>query len=313
MKKPLFRGVGTALVTPFDRDGRLDLKMLESILIFQMENHVDAVILCGTTGESPTLSDREKTRLFRSAVQLCGGIIPVIAGVGSNDTLHTQRLCEAAQSCGVDGVLCVTPYYNKTTQTGAVQHFRAVASACTLPMILYNVPSRTGLDLSVETVLTLAEEQNICGIKEACGNMEKIAQILAACPKGFSVWSGNDQETLPVLSLGGDGVISVSSNLLPNMVHYTCENFWKGNIALAAKLQQQLVPLNRLLFQKTNPIPVKALMPEVGFDCGPCRLPLEQLSAADKAMYAKAAEAVLKPLLKSTVQESDPDKVNYSD
>ncbi len=293
MKKLLFRGAATALVTPFTPQGELDEEMLRRLLRYQLENGAAAVVLCGTTGESPVLSLQEKQRIFQNGVSVCGGRIPVIAGVGDNDTNHTVQAAKMAEQCGVDGLLVVTPYYNKTTQRGAIQHYEKVLEATTLPVILYNVPSRTGVDLSVETVCRLAEFPTAAGIKEAAGNMEKIALLRAACPRDFAIYSGNDADTLPVLALGGEGVISVTSNLLPNVVNFLCQAFWNGNYEIALRNQLLLAPLNRLLFETVNPLPVKAAMEAIGFPCGQCRLPLEQLTPEQRTALLER----IRPLL----------------
>ncbi len=297
MKEELFCGAGTALVTPFNAAGELDTAMLERLIDHQLTNHIDALILCGTTGESATLSIQEKLEIFRIGVRLCKGRIPVIAGVGSNDTRRTVELAKAAAECGVDGLLVVTPYYNKTTQNGAIQHFEAVAGATALPILLYNVPSRTGLDLSVETIKTLSAHPQIIGIKEACGSMEKCAQILYHCPSDFALYSGNDADTLPILALGGKGVISVSSNLVPNVVHSICAAALSKNIGSAQKWNRLLTPLNALLFEKVNPLPVKQLMQAVGLPCGSCRLPLEQMTPLQQEALLRRAEPILAQLL----------------
>lgn len=296
MKKRLFSGVGTALVTPFDQTDHLNETVLRQMLRFQLANGADAVILCGTTGESATLSDKEKQRIFSVGAEELGGKLPLIAGVGSNDTHHTQKLAKIAEQCGVDGLLVVTPYYNKTTQAGAVQHFVSVADQTALPVLLYNVPSRTGMDLSADTVATLAAHPNIVGIKEACGNMEKIARMRATCPEDFLIYAGNDTEILPVLALGGSGVISVSSNLLPNMVHCICTAFVRGDLAAARQLQLRLLPLTELLFRLVNPICVKPLMELIGFPCGEARLPLEQLDNDQKTELRSMAQPILQAL-----------------
>lgn len=293
MKKQLFRGVGTALVTPFTPQGMLDISMLEKLIIRQRDNGADAIVLCGTTGESATLSDAEKALVFRTGVRLCHKKIPVIAGVGSNDTQHTIRLASMAARCGADGLLVVTPYYNKTSQKGAYQHFEAVAGATRLPILLYNVPSRTGMDLSAETVCRLSKLPTVVGLKEACGNMEKVARILSGSAEDFYVYSGNDSETLPIMALGGCGVISVTSNLLPNVVHSLCQECEAGRWMTAQKLQQKLMPLNSLLFEQVNPIPVKALMECIGMPCGNCRLPLEQLTESAKQKLQRRGTVLL--------------------
>lgn len=294
MRKKLFRGVATALVTPFTADGQLDIATLQRLLTWQLEQGADALVLCGTTGESAVLSDAEKQQLLEVAVRVCGGRCPVIAGVGSNDTAHTVRLARMAAGCGVDGLLVVTPYYNKTTQAGAAQHYEAVAAATPLPILLYNVPSRTGMDLVVETILRLAELPTVAGIKEACGRMDKIARLCAEAPADFAVYAGNDAETLPVLALGGDGVVSVTSNLVPAALHELCQAFFAADLLRAHELQKRLTPLHTLLFSSLNPLHVKALMEAVGLPCGDCRLPLEQLNPAYRAALLQKARPLLR-------------------
>ncbi len=294
MKKTLFRGVATALVTPFSPDGTVDLSLLRQLLAYQIDNGIDAVVVCGTTGESPVLSTQEKESIFTTAAEACAGKIPVVAGVGDNDTRHTVQTARLAKRCGVDGLLVVTPYYNKTTQNGAVQHYMHILEDVALPMILYNVPSRTGMDLSVDTVCRIAEHPNAVGLKETCGNMEKFALLKNACPKDFAIYTGNDADTVPVLALGCDGVISVTSNLLPDVIHYMCSVFQSGAVSAAARIQLQLTPLNRLLFESINPIPVKAAMELLGFPCGQCRLPLEQLDPQQKELLLQRISPLLK-------------------
>lgn len=296
MKKRLFQGVGTALVTPFTPDNTLDVAMLEKLIHFQMEQGADALVLCGTTGESAVLSDAEKRQVIETGVRLGHGKLPVIAGVGSNSTAHTIQLARMAEDLGADGLLVVTPYYNKTTQVGAIQHYTAVAAATALPLLLYNVPSRTGMDLQVDTVCRLAQLQTVVGIKEAGGSMEKIARLRAACPADFAVYAGNDAETLPVLALGGAGVISVASNLLPGVLHRLCTAFWAGEQAETRQIQQKLTPLEQLLFEMVNPLVVKALMRTVQLPCGACRLPLEQLSEQQYQQLLQRARPLLAAL-----------------
>lgn len=294
MCKEVFHGVATALITPFEPSGAVNYSVLDELIRFQIRNHADALVLCGTTGECATLSEKEKTLVFSRAVRSSGGRVPVIAGIGSNDTDKTVSLAQKAEQCGVDALLAVTPYYNKTTQRGAVQHFTAVAESVGIPLILYNVPSRTGFDLSVETIARLAEIPGISGIKEACGSMEKITRLRFLCSPGFRIYAGNDADTLPVLALGGSGVISVASNLIPNVVHSLCSAFWSGNLEKAQQLQLQMTPLQQLLFESVNPINVKALMELIGFSCGACRLPLEQLEDGMKAELLMRGKEIMK-------------------
>lgn len=294
MSKEVFRGVATALITPFEPSGAVNYPMLDELINFQIRSKTDAIVLCGTTGECATLSEEEKICIFNRAVKYSDGKIPIIAGIGSNDTKKTVILAQKAEQCGVDALLAVTPYYNKTTQRGVVQHFTAVAQSVNLPLILYNVPSRTGFDISVEAIAKLAEIPGIVGIKEACGSMEKITRLRLLCPNEFSIYAGNDTDTLPILSLGGRGVISVASNLIPNVVHSLYDAFCSGNLEKAQRLQLQMTPLQQLLFESVNPINVKALMELIGFPCGACRLPLEQLEEKTKAKLLQRGNDLLK-------------------
>lgn len=279
MKEPLFTGVCTALVTPF-LDGKVNYPMLEQLLRRQLDAGVRAVVIAGTTGESPTLSDEEKLTMFRRAKDYVGEEMQIFAGTGSNDTHHAVALSIAAEKCGVDGLLVVSPYYNKATPSGLEAHYRAIASAVKIPVILYNVPSRTGVDIPVEVYQALATVPNILGVKEASTDMGKILRIRAKCPLDFQIWSGNDELTVPVLALGGAGVISVVSNILPEQMRYLAEAALDGDFDTAAALQCSLLPWTEFLFCEVNPIPVKAALKGFGFDCGPCRLPLSPLSPA---------------------------------
>lgn len=288
MDEPLFTGVCTALVTPF-LDGKVNYPMLEQLLRRQLDAGVRAVVIAGTTGESPTLSDEEKRTMFRRAKDYVGDEMIVIAGTGSNDTRHAVELSKAAEQCGMDGLLVVSPYYNKATPSGLEAHYRAIAKAVNIPMILYNVPSRTGVDIPVEVYQALSEVPNIVGVKEASTDLEKILRTRAHCPSRFQIWSGNDELTVPVVSLGGAGVISVLANLLPEQMRYMTEAALDGDFDTAAALQCSLLPWTDFLFIEVNPIPVKAALKYFGFDCGPCRLPLTELSA----LHQKKLEAML--------------------
>ena len=274
-RKPLFTGVCTALVTPFFR-GEVNYPMLERLLQMQLDAGIKAIVICGTTGESPTLSDKEKIEMFRRAKEYVGNRCLIVAGTGSNCTEHAVALSRAAEEVGVDGLLLVTPYYNKATKQGLFSHFSAIAAAVHIPCILYNVPSRTGVDIPVDVYRKLSRIPNIVGVKEAGGDIVKIAKILASCP-GFSVWSGNDDQIVPVMALGGSGVISVLSNVAPEKTKALADAAYHGDFDTAAALQLQLLPLIEALFSEVNPIPVKAAMGEIGFDCGPCRLPLTSM------------------------------------
>ena len=275
-QKPFFSGVCTALVTPFLQN-EVNYPMLERLLQFQMDAGIRNIVICGTTGESPTLSDTEKLELFRRSKAFVGENCRIIAGTGSNCTEHAVALSRAAEQTGVDGLLLVSPYYNKATPQGLYAHFSAIAAAVHIPCILYNVPSRTGVDIPVEIYRSLSRIPNIVGVKEACGDIVKIAKIKAVCP-GFSVWSGNDDQIVPVMSLGGAGVISVLSNVAPEKTKAMADAALDGDFDTAAALQIELLPLIQALFSQVNPIPVKAAMKEIGFDCGPCRLPLTELT-----------------------------------
>ena len=276
-QKPFFTGVCTALVTPFLQD-EVNYPMLERLLQFQMDAGIRNIVICGTTGESPTLSDTEKLELFRRSKAFVGENCRIIAGTGSNCTEHAVALSRAAEQTGVDGLLLVSPYYNKATPQGLYAHFSAIAAAVHIPCILYNVPSRTGVDIPVEIYRSLSRIPNIVGVKEACGDIVKIAKIKAVCP-GFSVWSGNDDQIVPVMSLGGAGVISVLSNVAPEKTKAMADAALDGDFDTASALQIELLPLIQGLFSQVNPIPVKAAMREIGFDCGSCRLPLTELSS----------------------------------
>ena len=277
MKKPFFTGVCTALVTPF-LNGSVNYPMMDLLLKRQIQAGVEAIVLCGTTGESPTLSDLEKLEIFRRGKQYAGDSCSVIAGTGSNDTQHALSLSKAAEDAGADALLVVSPYYNKATPDGLITHYAAIAGAVHIPIILYNVPSRTGVDIPVSVYQSLAQIPNIAGVKEASGDITKIARIRAACPEGFAVWSGNDDQAAAVMALGGSGVISVLSNVLPEQTVSMAQAALDGDFDTAADLQIKLLPLIEALFSEVNPIPVKAAMKLIGYDCGECRLPLTPIS-----------------------------------
>lgn len=277
MKKVLFSGACTALVTPF-LNGNVNYPMMELLLRRQMEAGIKAVVICGTTGESPTLSDNEKLEMFRRAKKYVGDNCIILAGTGSNCTEHAVALSKAAEAVGVDGLLVVSPYYNKATPDGLLTHYSAIAGAVHIPVVIYNVPSRTGVDIPVNVYQCLAQLPNIAGVKEASSDISKIAKIKAACPPDFSVWSGNDDQCAAVMSLGGAGVISVLSNVLPIETQALSQAALDGDFDTAADLQVKLLPLIELLFCEVNPIPVKAAMKLIGYDCGECRLPLTPIS-----------------------------------
>lgn len=281
MKKRLFTGLCTALVTPF-LDGEVNYPMLDVLIRRQIRSGVQAIVLCGTTGESATLSDEEKLHIFRRGVLASEGACKIIAGTGSNDTRHASELSVQAQRCGVDGLLVVTPYYNKATQAGLVKHYGMIADSVDIPVIAYNVPSRTGVDMSVDTCRELAKMPNLLGIKEANPDIVKSARIVAECGLDLPLYSGNDDLTVAVMALGGQGVISVASNVAPLKMNAMVTAALNGDYDLAALMQRKLLPLTDLMFCQVNPIPVKAAMQAIGYDCGDCRMPLDGLTPENR-------------------------------
>ena len=275
MHKPLFTGACTALVTPF-LDGKVNYPMMEQLLRRQIEAGITAVVIAGTTGESPTLSDEEKMELFRRCKEYAGNACKIIAGTGTNSTEHAVAQSIAAEEVGADALLVVSPYYNKSTPDGLFKHYLSIAHAVSLPIILYNVPSRTGVDIPVSVYQRLARVPNIVGVKEASSDITKIARIRLACGSDFTVWSGNDDQIVPVMALGGSGVISVLSNVYPRETNAMCLAALNGDFQTAAQMQLDFLPLIDLLFCEVNPIPVKEIMKHMGFDCGDCRLPLSR-------------------------------------
>ena len=277
MKNPLFTGVCTALVTPY-LGGNVNYPMMEQLLRRQVEAGIEAVVLCGTTGESPTLTDLEKLEMFRRGKRYVGDRCKIIAGTGSNSTRHTMELSMAAEQTGVDGLLLVSPYYNKATPEGLYAHYLAVAHSVSLPVILYNVPTRTGVDIPVSVYRRLSRIPNIAGVKESASDITKYTKILAQCGSSMAIWAGNDDMATPVIALGGKGVISVLSNILPTETQALARAALDGDFDTAAALQIRLQPLVEALFTEVNPIPVKQAMQFIGYDCGGCRLPLTPLS-----------------------------------
>lgn len=275
MDSVLFTGACTALVTPF-LGKSVNYPLLDRLLARQIDTGISAVVLCGTTGESATLTDAEKLAIIGRGKAFVRDRCTVIAGTGSNDTEHTVNLSRLAEQAGADALLVVTPYYNKATPGGLLEHYRAVAAGVRIPVIIYNVPSRTGVDIPVEVCQALAAVPNIAGIKEASSDISRVARLRAACPDSFAVWGGNDDQAAAVLSLGGSGVISVVSNLYPELMQALVSAGLDGDFDTAADLQLRLLPLIRALFREVNPIPVKAAMELLGWDCGRCRLPLTQ-------------------------------------
>lgn len=273
MDSVLFTGACTALVTPF-LGKSVNYPLLDRLLARQIDAGISAVVLCGTTGESATLTDAEKLAIIGRGKAFVRDRCTVIAGTGSNDTEHTVNLSRLAEQAGADALLVVTPYYNKATPGGLLEHYRAVAAGVRIPVIIYNVPSRTGVDIPEEVCQALAAVPNIAGIKEASSDISRVARLRAACPDSFAVWGGNDDQAAAVLSLGGSGVISVVSNLYPELMQALVSAGLDGDFDTAADLQLRLLPLIRALFREVNPIPVKAAMELLGWDCGRCRLPL---------------------------------------
>jgi 4-hydroxy-tetrahydrodipicolinate synthase len=281
MKTHLFTGVCTAMVTPF-LDGTVNYPMAEQLLKRQMDAGIQAVVVAGTTGEAPTLSDDEKLELFRRCKRYAGSNCTIIAGTGSNNTAHAVKMSIEAENAGVDALLVVTPYYNKTTSEGLIAHYLAIAQAVSIPIILYNVPTRTCVDIPVSVCRHLSAIENIVGIKEANPDISRVTQIKNACGNHFSVWSGNDDLTVPTIALGGQGIISVASNVTPASMLAMADAALAGDFDTAADLQQKLQALHDLMFCEVNPIPVKAALKRIGYDCGSCRLPLCALSDANQ-------------------------------
>ncbi|MCM1529896.1 MAG: 4-hydroxy-tetrahydrodipicolinate synthase [Alistipes sp.] len=290
MKNTIFTGAAIAIITPMNDDGSINYDVLGEMIDTQIENGTDAVVICGTTGEASTMTDEEHLECIRFAVQRTAKRVPVIAGTGSNDTAYAVKLSKEAESVGADALLLVTPYYNKTTQKGLIAHFTAVADAVNIPIVLYNIPGRTGMNMEVSTVKKLAEHRNIVAIKEASGNISYAAKLIAECGDVIDVYSGNDDMIVPLMSLGAKGVISVLSHVIPrethNMVQYCLDN----NFAEATKLQIEYLDLINNLFIEVNPIPVKEAMNMVGVNAGPCRLPLVEMSEEHKAVLRASLE-----------------------
>ena len=273
MNHPFFTGVCTALVTPFLKDS-VNYPMLEQLLRRQYDAGIRAVVICGTTGESATLTDEEKLTMFRYAKKSGPEDLRIIAGTGSNSTVHAIALSQAAQDAGADALLVVSPYYNKATPEGLYLHYAAIASSVQIPVILYNVPSRTGVDIPVEVYRRLSQSPNIAGVKEASSDIRKLARIRSQCPDHFTVWCGNDDLAVAAMALGAKGLISVVSNIDPEITGSMIGAALDGDFDTATALQLSLLPLIEALFQEVNPIPVKAAMAMIGYDCGSCRMPL---------------------------------------
>lgn len=292
MIKPLFTGVCTALVTPFS-DDTIDYGILRKLLQFQIDSGIKAVVISGTTGEASTLSDQEKIELLRESKSFVDEQLLVIAGTGSNNTKHAISLSKSAEDNGADGLLVVSPYYNKATAAGLIKHYTAIAQSVHIPVIIYNVPSRTGVDIPVEVYKELAKIENIAGVKEASTDINKILKIRSVCGSNFPVWSGNDQMTVPAISLGCKGTISVMSNILPALTKEMTDAALSGDYSKAREIQMRTYPLCESLFSEVNPIPVKAAMKLIGYDCGNCRLPLSELSNDNYDLLKKQLKNLL--------------------
>lgn len=290
MKRTVFTGAATALITPM-KNGGIDYEKFSEVVEFQIAHKIDALVVCGTTGESSTLTDAEHRDLIKFCVEKVAGRVPVIAGTGSNDTDYAIDLSKFACEVGVDALLQVTPYYNKTTQRGLIKHFFAVADAVNKPIILYNVPSRTGVNIKPETYAELCKHENIAATKEASGNLSAIAEIRYLCGDSLDVYSGNDDQIIPIMSLGGKGVISVLSNILPAETHKICADFLNGDIKSASDSQINYIPLINSLFCEVNPIPVKTAMNLLGFCSEEIRLPLCEMEDSNKSRLIKDMKA----------------------
>ncbi|WP_294498549.1 4-hydroxy-tetrahydrodipicolinate synthase [uncultured Gemmiger sp.] len=284
MKTPVFTGAGVAIITPMLPDGSVNYDELGRILDDQIAHHTDAIIICGTTGESATLSHEEHTECIRYTVKHVAGRVPVIAGTGSNDTSYAIKLSQQAEEDGADALLLVTPYYNKCTQKGLIAHYTAIANAVSLPCIIYNVPSRTGVNVKPETLAELCKLPNINGVKEASSDIVQITEIRELCGDELNIYSGNDNQIVPILAVGGKGVISVLSNVAPQMAHDICQLWFDGNHEESLRLQLQAMGLVRALFKECNPIPVKWAMNRLGWQAGGVRLPLVEASTEVQQM-----------------------------
>ena len=288
----IFTGAGVAIITPMTETGAVNYPKLEEILEYQIANGTDAIIICGTTGESSTLSHEEHLEAIRFTAEKVAGRIPVIAGTGSNCTETAIYLSQEAEKYGVDGVLLVTPYYNKATQKGLIAHFTQIANSIKIPVILYNIQSRTGVNIAPETMAYLAKNvENIVGVKEASGNISQIAKIAELCGESFDIYSGNDDQVVPLLSLGGKGVISVLSNIAPRETHDIVAKFMDGDVKGSRELQLRALPLIEKLFCEVNPIPVKAAMNMLGWEVGPLRMPLSEMEEEHQKELKAAMDA----------------------
>lgn len=290
MKQPIFTGAGVAIITPFTKEGKVNYPALKTILEYQIAHGTDAIVICGTTGESATLSHEEHTEAIHFTVETVAHRIPVIAGTGSNDTAYALHLSNEAEKIGVDGLLMVTPYYNKASQAGLIKHYTYLADRVSTPIIIYNVPSRTGCEVRPETYAELSKHKMIYAAKEASGNISTIAKTISLCEKDFAIYSGNDDQITAIMSLGGKGVISVLSNVAPQVAHDIAATALAGDFEQSRKLQIEYLELCNALFMDVNPIPVKQAMNMMGFDAGPLRMPLCEMNEANTAKLKAVME-----------------------
>lgn len=290
MKNTIFTGAAIAIITPMNADGSINYDVLGEMIDDQIANGTDAIVICGTTGESSTMTDEEHLECIRFAVEKTAKRVPVIAGTGSNDTEYAVKLSKEAQEVGADALLVVTPYYNKTTQRGLIAHFTAIADAVDIPIVLYNIPGRTGMNIEISTLKELAKHKNIAALKEASGNISYTAKVIAECGDMIDVYSGNDDMIVPIMSLGGKGVISVLSHVIPKETHMMTQYCLENNYAEATKLQIEYLDLINNLFIEVNPIPVKEAVNMMGVNAGPCRLPLYEMSDEHKAVLRASLE-----------------------
>lgn len=290
MKKDIFTGAAVAIITPFTEDG-INFEELKRLIDFNIDNGTDAIVIAGTTGESSTMSDEEHKETIRFTVEYVNKRVPVIAGTGSNDTLYAVDLSQYAEKVGADGLLLVTPYYNKTTQSGLIKHYNYIADRVNIPIILYNVPSRTGVNILPKTASELSKHKNIVAIKEASGDLSQIAETISLCGDNLTVYSGNDDQIVPILSLGGKGVISVLSNVVPREAHNICSLYFEGKVKESRELQMKYLSLINALFIEVNPIPVKTALRLMGFNAGPLRMPLFDMDEENLEVLKKELKA----------------------